>query len=352
MPDKSEVKTLPELAANMLVMGFPEEKLDENSPICRQIATTGLGGVVLFDRFYDDRSRVKNVRDSRQLADLTTMLERCAKGGLIIAVDQEGGRVARLKPEQGFPPTPPAAQMSTFEPGEVKRLYEAMAAMLHRHGINCNFAPVADLASNARNPVIAGLERSYGKDAATVTGMSECFIEAMHAHGVMTSLKHFPGHGSSRQDSHKGFTDVSDTWRRDELEPFVRLIDHGRVDMIMTAHVFNRHLDADRPATLSRAVNTELLRHELGYDGVIISDDLQMQAIADHYTLEETLKLAIDSGVDLLLFGNQLGYHDVQGLIDTICTLVDEGTVARDRLEASSRRIDRLKARYCSKAQA
>jgi beta-N-acetylhexosaminidase len=350
MPDNSEVTTMRELAANMLMVGFPEEQLDADSPICRQIQKTGLGGVVLFDRFYDDRDRVKNIRDSDQLAALTKVLHSCSDRELIIAVDQEGGRVARLKPEQGFVPTPSAAKVSGLHDDEAKRLYEAMGSMLHHHGVNCNFAPVVDLAVNPHNPVIAGIERSYGVDAATVIRMSECFIDAMHANGVMTSLKHFPGHGSSRDDSHQGFTDVTETWNRDELEPFDHLIRYATLDMIMTAHVFNRHLDPDYPATLSKRIIMELLRHELGYGGVVISDDLQMHAIADHYSLEETLTLAINSGIDLLLFGNQLGHHDVGDLIDAICLLVDEGKISREQLEASNWRIEHLKARYRDRA--
>jgi beta-N-acetylhexosaminidase len=171
------------------------------------------------------------------------------------------------------------------------------------------------------------------------------FIAAHHQRGVLTTLKHFPGHGSSRSDSHLGFTDVSDTWTRDELEPYARIIEAGQADAIMTAHIFNSHLDKQDPATLSPATINGLLRGELGFEGVVISDDLQMAAITAHYGFETAIRKALEAGVDILVFGNNLNYDEeiVPRTIKVIRSLVDTGVISEARIDLSYQRIMRLK---------
>jgi beta-N-acetylhexosaminidase len=168
------------------------------------------------------------------------------------------------------------------------------------------------------------------------------FIEAHKQKGIISVLKHFPGHGSSLDDSHEGFVDVTQTWREIELEPFKSLIKNNAISMIMTAHIFNAHLDPKYPATLSYNTNTKLLRNSLGFKGVIISDDLQMKAISEHYTLEQTVRLAINSGVDMLLFGNQLGSQNIDELVQTIYQEVVKGTIAYEKILQSNERIKAL----------
>ncbi len=330
----------------MLMVGFDEAVLTSDTPIYRQISEEGIGGVILFDRFFHQRDRVKNIQDPRQLVRLTAQLQEAGKGQLLIAVDQEGGRVARLKPEYGFKPTPSAGVVAMSGETSAKALYADMAKMLAESGINCNFAPDVDLALNEANQVIVGLERSYGDDPDRVSKYGGIFSDALKAGGVIPVIKHFPGHGSSLEDSHEGFVDVTETWNEVELEPFRQLIEAGKAEMVMTAHVFNRHLDPNHPATLSHAVTTGVLREQLGFEGVIVSDDLQMEAIASQYTLEETVTLAINAGVDMLLFGNQLGSNSALELIDLIERQVAAEAISYGRIEAANRRIDALKARY------
>ncbi|MDX1296372.1 MAG: beta-N-acetylhexosaminidase [Sulfurimonadaceae bacterium] len=331
------------MIANMLMIGFDEAELSADNIICRQIAEEGIGGVILFDRFYHDRERLKNIYNPRQLKQLTRQLQEAASGRLLIAVDQEGGRVQRLKSEYGFHHTPSAREIAASGETAATEAYDVLSKMLSECGINCNFAPDVDLALNDKNHVIVGLERSYGKSPDTVARFGGIFADALKAEGVVPVLKHFPGHGSSLEDSHKGFVDVSETWSEEELEPFRILIEAGKADMVMTAHVFNRNLDPKYPATLSHTVTTGLLRDKLGFDGVIISDDLQMEAIASQYSLEETVTLAINAGVDMLLFGNQLGSNDAVELIDLIEKQVRSGAVPYERIEEANRRIDELK---------
>lgn len=155
-------------------------------------------------------------------------------------------------------------------------------------------------------------------------------------------LKHFPGHGSSLGDSHQGYVDISDTWSKKELEPYQTLIDSKDVDMIMTAHVFNSHLDKKYPATLSYKINTKLLREQMNYRGVIVSDDMQMKAISQNYSVKESVALAINSGVDMLLFGNQLANQDIDALVDLILTQVKSGEIPEARIKESNKRIEQL----------
>ena len=173
------------------------------------------------------------------------------------------------------------------------------------------------------------------------------FIDAHHAHGVLCTLKHFPGHGSSTADSHKGFVDVTSTWSLRELKPYRDIIAAGKADAIMTAHVFNANIDPDYPATLSHNTITGILRGELGYDGVVISDDMQMGAIRDYYGFEEGVELAIHAGVDIISIANQTGTYDPllhERGFAAIQQAVEAGRISPARIDESYRRIMALKA--------
>ncbi len=337
----SEIE-LEQMIGRMLMVGFDQSRIDANSTIVKQMQRYHLGGVILFDRFFNDRNRSKNIENPQQLRRLTAALESYSPQPLLIALDQEGGRVQRLKSRDGFSATPSAKTLGAGSIEDAAMAYDGMGTMLHDAGINVNFAPVVDLAVNPDNQVIYALERSYGDEPLHVSRYAKTFMDAMHAHEVISVLKHFPGHGSSLGDSHKGFVDVSETWSEKELEPYRQLIADGDVQMIMTAHVFNRRLDATYPATLSYRTNTEILRKRLGFKGVIVSDDLQMKAIEAHYSLKETLTLAINAGVDMLLFGQQIEQTDVATIIKTIKEQVFQGAISKARIIEANRRIDAL----------
>jgi beta-N-acetylhexosaminidase len=204
---------------------------------------------------------------------------------------------------------------------------------------------VVDCDVNPRNPVIGGLERSFSSCPQTVARHALEAIRAHCNHGVISVLKHFPGHGSSSQDSHEGFVDVTRTWSTLELEPYETIISTGLCEAVMTAHIFNARLDPRFPATLSHSIVTGILRRKLGYDGVVFSDDMQMKAISDHYGLETAVGLAIEAGVDVLLFGNNLAFDEdlVPNLLETLKGLVSRGHVRRERIHESFQRIMKLK---------
>lgn len=330
----------------MLIVGFENETIDKNSKIVQKIKQYDLGGVILFDRFYNDRNKTKNIRSPKQLQELTSKLKAFSNKPLLISVDQEGGNVARLKPKYGFVKTPSALNVSKMTFPHAKSIYVKQARMLQYSGINCNFAPVVDLALNPKNKVIYQLERSYGAKSEDVLKYAKILIDAQKEHHVISVLKHFPGHGSSLDDSHKGFVDITNTWSQKELEPYKSLIDSGDVDMIMTAHVFNKNLDEKYPATLSYNVNTKLLRQQLGFSGVIVSDDMQMKAISTLYPLKEALTLAINGGVDMLLFGNQLSRNEVDNLVNIIYEQVQNGQIPHAMILEANKRIENLLTKY------
>jgi len=338
----NEDSELKKMIGRMLIVGFDEQAVFYNSQVVKDIQRYDLGGVILFDKFYNDKKRVKNILNPYQLKHLTNDLNIYSSKPLFIGIDQEGGRVARLKPKYGFLKIPSAKKISLMKSYDVKRIYNSQSKMLHDLGINLNFAPVVDLSVNPKNRVIVGLERSYAKESKDVVKYASLMIDAQRKEKIISVLKHFPGHGSSLGDSHKGFVDVSKTWSKKELEPYKTLIKQNRADAIMTAHVFNSHIDKKYPATLSYKTNTELLRKQLHFKGLIISDDMQMKAISAHYTLEESVRLAINAGVDILLFGNQLARNSVSDIVNTIYKQVKNGSISLEKIKKANKRIENL----------
>jgi len=330
----------------MLMVGFHGTSAPTNSQICKDIKQYNVGAVILFDYNPVNKNKPKNIATKKQLAKLTKELQACSSDGkLLIAVDQEGGRVQRLKSKYGFyGKFPKASDVIKMDQSQIYSTYKKMSKELRSVGINYDLAPVVDLDINMKNHVIHGLGRSFGKDPKIVAKYASTFIDAMHSNDVLTSIKHFPGHGSSVGDTHKGFVDVTNLWKEVELEPYRLLKD--KADTVMVAHVFNKNLDAKYPASLSYKTITKMLRWKLGYHGVVITDDLQMGAISKKYGLKNTLKLAINAGDDILLIGNQLDPKKVKStkkLVDTIVSLVKSGEVKEESINKAYTRIQKLK---------
>jgi len=338
--------SLDQKIGQMLMVGFHGTTADKNSQICQDIRRYHVGAVILFDYNPVDKSKPKNIANKKQLKKLTSQLQKCSYDGkLLIAVDQEGGRVQRLKSKYGFfGKFPKASSVIRMDQRYIRSTYLKMAKELKSVGINYDLAPVVDLDINQKNHVIHGLGRSYGKDPKVVARYASTFIDAMHHYDVLTSLKHFPGHGSSVGDTHKGFVDVTHLWKPVELEPY-RLLNR-KADTVMVAHVFNKKLDSKYPASLSNKTVNGLLRKKLGFHGVVITDDLQMGAISKKYGLKNTLKLAINAGDDILIFGNQLDPRHTVGtrkLVETVKSLVKSGEVNEKSIDYAYRRIQNLK---------
>lgn len=343
-PDPRAAGLLPALG-RLLMVGIPGTELQQDGAVERLLCDARVGGVVLFAR---------NITDAAQLARLTGALREraryCTGQTLLVAVDAEGGRVMRLGPPAGFTPTLSAEELGqandlTLTELEARRI----GARLRTAGIDWDLAPVVDVGYNPANPVIVGEGRSFSANPLLVASHAQAFIRGLRAEGVLTALKHFPGHGSSFADSHRGFVDVTDTANLEvELLPYRMLIADRLADSVMTAHVFNRRLDTRYPATLSRATITGLLRRELGFDGVVVSDDLRMAAIEKHYGLAEAAVLALQAGVDLLLIADDRLADERSAsavALGAIRHALLEGQLDPDRVAEALRRVGALAER-------
>ena len=351
VPEEATVeigKSLDEKIGSMLMVGFMGITAPHGSQICNDILNYNLAGVILFDANPVNHREPKNIATKEQVRLLTKQLQECSNDGkLLIAVDQEGGGVQRLKRKYGFYGRfPKAKDVKKKSDSQIETEYFKMGEELNSVGINYNLAPVVDLAINKRNRIIYKYGRSFGSNPKDVAKYSSIFISAMRNNHVISAVKHFPGHGSSLGDTHKGFVDVTRLWQKKELEPYRILSDRNIIDTVMVAHVFNKKIDAEYPATLSKKTVNGLLREEIGFDGVVITDDLQMGAINNKYGLRNTLKLAIGAGNDILLFGNQLSVNSmvtVDKLVNTVKELISTGEVSLEDIEKSNERMRLLK---------
>jgi beta-N-acetylhexosaminidase len=343
-PSPTPARPLRERIASLLIVGFRGLEAGDAGWIQSAIADQGLGGVILFDR--DGKTQgPRNVESPDQVARLTADLRALARGReLIVAIDQEGGRVTRLKPEYGFPRVRSQAAVGSEGDAAVQAWADGLAGTLADAGINLNLAPVVDLDINPSNPAIGALNRAFSADPTVVARDAAIEVMEHRARGIRTALKHFPGLGSATANTDFGVADVTATWTDTELDPYRRLIEQDLVDMVMAAHVVNGQIDASAPASLSWATITGLLRGQLGWSGVVVTDDLQAGAIADPFGFEGAVALALEAGNDLLLFANQQTYDEaiVSNVIDLVERLIGEGRLAEARIDESVARIERL----------
>ncbi|HEX4045141.1 MAG TPA: glycoside hydrolase family 3 N-terminal domain-containing protein [Gammaproteobacteria bacterium] len=353
---------LKEKIAQMLMIGFDGTTLHADDAVVRAILAQQLGGVILFDYNFQTKVYDRNIKNPQQLKQLNEQLQDYAKQAaiknkkdfipLFIGVDYEGGKVNRLKERYGFPMAPSAAEMGLCSAEQVKKFAEQMADVLSEAQINLNFAPALDVNVNPVSPVIGKLGRSYSADPKKVVECAAVFSKAYQQQGIIAAYKHFPGHGSAIGDTHHGFVDVTATWQAQELYPYQQLLPHANDMMVMVAHVVHHGLDSHGyPASLSAEIIQGLLRDQLHFNGVVVTDDMQMKAITDHYGLAEAMRLAINAGVDLLVFGNQLVLtpQDPGEMIELIYQEVMRGLIAESRIEEAWQRIKKLKEKIRKK---
>lgn len=323
----------------MIMIGIPRAEVDKN--VLEEIRQGKAGSLILFEKNIPARNSY------HALKKITWTYQQAASIPLIIAIDQEGGRVNRLKEKYGFPRSVSAANLGRMSLDSVRFYGETTATTLAGLGFNMNFAPVVDLATNPDNPIIAKVERSFSRYADSVALLAREFIRQHQRVGVLTALKHFPGHGSSKDDTHHGLADVTNTWSDEELKPYRTLIEQGYAESIMTAHIVNKKLDpTGHPGTLSTKIINELLRGKLNYQGVVFSDDMQMHAITKYYGLEDAIRLSVLGGVDILTFSNNISgsqERTVDRVHSIIRKFVEDGTIPEERIDESFRRIMVLK---------
>ncbi len=324
-------RALEQQAASLFSVGFSGHA---PSPELSGLLQRGVGGVVVFSR---------NVGSAEEVLELNRAIKREAGRPLLIGVDQEGGRVARLR--RGFSELPPMRAVGTRgDRGLSRALGGMMARELRAVGFDLSYAPVLDVDTNPHNPVIG--DRSFGATAEVVIEHGLALAQGLQEAGVAACAKHFPGHGDTSQDSHLELPRLAhDRARLEQVElaPF-RAAARTDIAAIMTAHVIFEAVDALYPATMSRAVVGDVLRGHLGYAGLVMSDDLEMRAIADHYGAEEAVLLGLEAGVDHFLICHSA--EIAQRAIDAVVRAVESGKLRRSQLAAAAQRFERVVSRF------
>ena len=326
----------------MIMLGFVGQTIPDS--LLADLSTRNLGGIIL-------STGNGNMVSRAQIEQLITNIKNSSQTPPFIAVDQEGGMVARLNASDGFASTYTAFQLGTTFASLDSTRAEAslMASWLKTCGFNLNFAPVADVDVNPVSPAIGYYGRSFSADPMTVAAHDQVFVDEFHNQNIITSLKHFPGHGSASTDSHLTLPDITHTWSSAELTPYRQLMQTNSVDMVMIGHLYNAFLDSVYPASLSHSTVQGLLRDSLHFGGVVITDDLyNMQAITDNFGFWDAAEHSINAGVDILLYvDNTLnGASLCRQLVDTLESKVNRGLIAESRIDEAYSRILQLKNRY------
>ncbi|NLY43409.1 MAG: beta-N-acetylhexosaminidase [Clostridiaceae bacterium] len=336
-PIEKQIKnmTLEEKIGQMVVVGLDGYTIDEHA--LAMIENYYVGGFILFDR---------NVENAYQLLTLINSLKTINsrnKVPIFVSVDEEGGRVSRMPDE--LIKIPANKEIGEINNGDFSyQIGNIIAETIKSFGFNMNFAPVLDINSNPQNPVIG--DRSFGADAEIVTELGIQTMKGLQKGGVISVVKHFPGHGDTLVDSHVGLPSVDhdlDRLKSFELIPFKEAIDN-QADAVMIAHILMNKIDPQYPASLSKTVITELLRKELGFKGVVITDDMTMGAIVENYSIGDAAVRAINAGSDIVLVSH--GYNNAVSAIYSIKNAVENGVIKKERIDESVYRILKLKQKY------
>lgn len=342
----AEPLTIEQKAAKMLIVGVQGQSLSKTNPIIGNIKDDGVSGIILFGH---NLSSADGVDSRAQLKKFVGDLKAVRDEKLFVSIDQEGGRVNRLKSSFGFEDMPSAKSVGERGTDEYAHQSGALiASEVASVGINFNFAPCIDVDVNPESPAIGFFSRSFSPNENEVARYGAIYVEEHRKNGVLTSLKHFPGHGSALKDSHHGLTDISNTWSEKELVPYKKLIGDGLCDAVMVSHLYNSKFDKEYPATLSKPTIDSLLRGVMGWDGVVVTDDMQMKAITEFYGFDEAVVLAINAGVDLFIIGNNIvndGSDVVDRFIAIVTKAVESGKIDVSTLDQAVERIEKLRSK-------
>ncbi len=329
----------------LFIIGFHESTSSATSSIGTLLTHSNLGGVLLAEQ--DNSTTTRPIQNPAQLKKLIADLQALARTPLFISVDEEGGAVRALKKKQGFKEILHSAFSYNAIPSQV--LYNdsySAARYLQSFGINLNFAPVVDLRINPTNPVIGAWDRSFSKYAARTDILANAFIRGHTKANVITSLKHFPGHGSSKKDSHIDITDITKSYTKAEMQPFTTIAGKNKVPMVMVGHLLNTKIDPKYPASLSSA-HIQTLRNT-GFTGVIITDDLDMSAIQKKWSREEASVQALKAGNDMIIisFYNDSSITEYIPIRNAVLDAVQKGFLTEKEIFIKYDRVQQLKKTY------
>jgi beta-N-acetylhexosaminidase len=334
--------------AQLLCVGFQGCEFDKAHELQSWLAhEDGIGSLILFDYDINQKSYGKNFKSLEQLQQLNSDIKAFYQQQhrdsppLWLAIDVEGGKVDRLASCPDYTKVPSAQDIAELPDKFRHQLWTQTAKVLNQLQIDINFAPVVDLNLSKDKGIFGPLKRCFSDDPEVVSQMAQEYLQVLNSHHILGCLKHFPGHGSAKDDSHFGFVDVTDSFVLEELIPYQQLCKQTSLAFaIMTAHVINRNLeDSDFPATFSKHILTHLLRDEFKFTGLIISDDLQMQAISSYYSRQQALLNTLNAGADMIIFGNQLGFDSPQDIIDDIQQLVEHGHLPIEVIDKAYERV-------------
>lgn len=332
--EKMEHMTVEEKVGQMLMMDFRKNPDDSgmtvlSEDVAQKITDYHLGGIILF---------AENLDTAEQTKELVADMQKAADMPLLIGIDEEGGMVSRLDKSQIPHTSIPNAKDMNGDTAQAEAAGKEIGSVLSELGINVDFAPIADIHTNPENTVIG--DRAYGTDAQTVADMASAFAKGLESEGVSATAKHFPGHGDTVTDSHDGMAvSEHDLQRLEEVEfvPFHRLADEG-IDLMMVGHITMPNVTDDGlPASLSKEA-IDLLREELDYDGIVITDAMNMGAVVDYYPDGEAAVKAVEAGVDIVLMP-----ADLDDAYNSLCEAVQIGEISENRLDESVERILSLK---------
>ncbi|MBS4534095.1 beta-N-acetylhexosaminidase [Clostridium sp. D2Q-14] len=333
---KIEEMTLEEKIGQMVIVGFDDYTLDDNTK--KLIEEYYVGGFILFS---------KNIKDSYQLLKLTNNLKIINSNNndipLFMSVDEEGGRVSRMPDE--IRKIPSNKVIGHIEDKDFSyNVGKLIAKEIKLMGFNMNFAPVLDIDSNPNNPVIG--DRAFGSNEKIVSELGIETMKGIQSEGVISVVKHFPGHGDTSIDSHVGLPVIKkniEEIMNFELVPFKEAI-NNKTDSIMIAHIIFENIDAENVATLSKEIINNLLRKELGFDGLVVTDDMTMGAITENYNIEDAAIKSVDAGSDIILVCH--GYENQINVLKELRTAVKDGRISEERIDKSIYRILKLKGKY------
>ena len=349
LPGEAGAKTLEQKVGQMIMVGITGFKVADDNPVVRDIVDYGIGGVVLLEDEAWPKETEKSSDSSAWLREMTASLRNLPGGDrLLIAVSHEGGEFTTLKEGLGFNRS--LAQGYLGENDNISLTMKSAldsAQYISDLGFNLNLAPLVNLGPAQSKNELHFQDRFFSQDPDVVLNHAWEVINAYRVFRVLTAVKYFPGIPEEPHGSYKGFPDISKSWDDRELSVFQELIQDPGCDLVMIGHYYNTHLDPEWPASLSERTINGVLRQKLGFDKVVISDDMLSQAMQDNYSLDKILERAVLAGVDMIMFGKSLVHEPdiAKRSIQTIVNLVDQGRISKSRIDESYERIAELKSR-------